>query len=54
MYMEALESTVQDSDRSFCWDCTPEYKFEMVSEGACVHPLVQFVMMDGALVGKRP
>lgn len=53
-YMEALEDTVQDSDRSYCWDCSPEYQQEMKLEGRCVQPMVQFVMVDGVLVGKRP
>ena len=53
-YMELLEQTIQDSDRSFCWDCLPEYKEQMLDDGRCIHPMVQFVIVDGALVGKRP
>lgn len=52
-YMDTLESTVQDSERSFCWDCTYKYKEQMIEEGRCSHPMVRFVMIDGALVGKR-
>lgn len=52
-YMDALESTVQDSDRSYCWDCTVKYKSDMQAENRCVQPLTKFVMVDGALVGKR-
>jgi len=53
-YTDLLEETVTDAARSYCWDCTPEYKEKMKAQGLCRHPLVQFVMVDGALVGKRP
>lgn len=53
-YMESLEATVQDVDRSYCWDCTHAYKAQMIEEKRCAHPMVYFVMIDGALVGKRP
>lgn len=53
-YMEALESTIQDVDRSYCWDCTHAFKKEMMEENRCIHPMVHFVMVDGSLVGKRP
>lgn len=53
-YMDLLGETVKDAGASFCWDCTHEYRDRMKTEGRCLHPMVQFVMVDGALVGKRP
>lgn len=53
-YMENLEATVQDADRTYCWDCTHKFRDEMTEEGRCSHPRVVFVMVDGSLVGKRP
>lgn len=28
-----------------CWDCTPQHKQEMLSEGRCLHPNTRFVQV---------
>jgi hypothetical protein len=29
----------------YCYDCTPDYKMEMMCEGRCEHPETQFVVL---------
>jgi hypothetical protein len=32
-YMEALRKTTKDPRATFCWDCTPAHKQDMIDEG---------------------
>lgn len=34
----------QPKDRSYCLDCTPEFKDQMMKEGRCSHPETRFVI----------
>lgn len=38
---------------TFCSDCTPERKDEMVKQGRCQYPKTVFVIAHGVLVGRR-
>jgi hypothetical protein len=52
-YMELLDQTVKDENRSFCWDCTPEYQRSMVKQNLCTHKETVFVVNAEGIFGRR-
>jgi hypothetical protein len=42
-----------DKRFTFCRDCTPERKAEMVTQRRCQYPKTVFIMSYGVLVGRR-
>ena len=38
---------------TFCTDCTPAYRDQMVAEGRCKFPGTRFAKNNGVIVGRR-
>lgn len=43
-----------DKDANYCTDCTPERQAKMKTVGRCAHPLIEFVLVQGILIGQKP
>lgn len=43
-YVTLMRQAAEPFDSSYCLDCTPEYKSQMLAEGRCNHPETRFVI----------
>lgn len=43
-----------DKDANYCTDCIAARQAKMITAGRCEHPKVEFVVVQGLLIGRRP